>query len=127
MARCVHSNGSISERSDGRWVATIPFEGGKRTTFSGKTRKETQEKLKVALSEHHQGLFATGPQQNVEHCFIHWLEHVQKPSIRDRTHERYTHMRRLHLLPDFGDHPREKRRCLMIRNMIRSVLLMVLV
>jgi hypothetical protein len=83
----------------------MTLEGSKR---NGKTRKEAQERLNVALSEHQQGMGVTGPQQKYEQFFVHWLESVHKQSIRERTYERYEHMRRLHLLPDLGHHPLEK-------------------
>lgn len=51
MARRGHGEGSIYQRKDGRWAATITLEGQKRKTFYGKTRKEVQEKLRVALNE----------------------------------------------------------------------------
>ncbi len=108
MARCEHSDGSISQRSNARWVARITREGSKRTTFYGKTRKEVQQRLYVALSEYQQGLFATGSQQNVEPGFTHWLEHAHQQNVRGRTYERYTHMRRLHLVPALGSHPFKK-------------------
>jgi integrase len=50
----------------------------------------------------------TGPQQKHEQFFVHWLESVQKQSIRERTYEQYEQMIRLHLIPDLGHHPPEK-------------------
>jgi len=105
MAQHGHGDGSIFKRSDGRWPARMTLEGSKR---NGKTREEAQERLNVALSEHQQGMGVTGPQQKHEQFFVHWLESVHKQSIRERTYERYEHMRRLHLLPDLGHHPLEK-------------------
>jgi len=46
-----HGEGSIYQRSDGRWAASITLGGRKRKTFYGKTRREVQEKLRVALNE----------------------------------------------------------------------------
>src|SRR5437016_1232017 len=89
MARRGHGDGSIYKRSDGRWAAGITLEGGKRKTFYGKTRKEVQEKLKVALYEQQKGMLVTGPQQKIEQFLVHWLENVHKQSIRSRTYERY--------------------------------------
>ena len=63
MARRGHGEGSIYQRKDGRWTAAITLEDHKRKTFYGRTRKEVQEKLKVALREQQQGTLATGPQQ----------------------------------------------------------------
>jgi integrase len=108
MARRGHGEGSIYQRSDGRWAASISLEGGKRKTFYGKTRKEVQGQLKTALHQQQQGTLATGPQQKVEQFLTHWLENVHKQSIRSRTYERYEEIVRLHLVPGIGHHQLQK-------------------
>jgi integrase len=108
MARRGHGEGSIYLRSDGRWAASIILEGRKRKTFYGKTRKEVQEQLKVALREQQQGSLVTGPQQKVEQFLSQWLEGIQKQSVRARTYERYEEIVRLHLLPGIGYHQLQK-------------------
>ena len=102
MARRGHGEGSIFQRSDGRWAATISLEGRKRKTFYGKTRKEVQEKLKTALHEQQQGTLITVPRQTVEQFLRYWLEDVHKPRIRVRTYVRYEGMLRLHFIPVLG-------------------------
>jgi integrase len=77
-------------------------------TFYGKTRKEVQEQLKVALREQQQGSLVTGPQQKVEQFLSQWLEDIQKQSVRARTYERYEEIVRLHLLPGIGYHQLQK-------------------
>lgn len=108
MARRGHGEGSIYQRSDGRWAASISLEGGKRKTFYGRTRKAVQEQLKTALHQQQQGILATGPQQKVEQFLQHWLENVHKQSIRSRTYERYEEIVRLHLVPGIGHHQLQK-------------------
>ena len=108
MTRRGHGEGSIYQRSDGRWAASISLEGGKRKTFYGKTRREVQEQLKTALHEQQKGLFVTGPQQKVGQFLTHWLENVHKQSIRSRTYERYEEIVRLHLVPGIGHHQLQK-------------------
>ena len=108
MTRRGHGEGSIYQRSDGRWAAGISLEGGKRKTFYGKTRREVQEQLKTALHEQQKGLLATGPQQKVGQFLTHWLENVHKQSIRSRTYERYEEIVRLHLVPGIGHHHRRQ-------------------
>jgi integrase len=103
-----HHEGSIYKRKDGRWAASISLEGGNRKTFYGKTRKEVQEKLKLALYEQQKGMLVTGPQQKVAHFLTHWLEDVHKQSIRARTYERCEEIVRLHLVPEIGHHPLQK-------------------
>jgi integrase len=71
-----HGEGSIYQRKDGRWVASITLENRKRKYFYGETRKEVQEKLKVAFHEQQQGTLATGPKQTVKAYLEHWMEDV---------------------------------------------------
>ena len=61
-----HGEGSIYQRKDGRWVASITLDRRKRKYFYGETRKEVQEQLKVALREQQQGMLLAGPHQTVE-------------------------------------------------------------
>jgi len=107
MGRRGHGEGSIYQRSDGRWAATISLEGGKRKTFYGKTRKEVQEQLKTALHQQQQRTLATGPQQTVKQFLNQWLEN-HKSTIRVRSYERYEELVRLHIIPIVGHHQLQK-------------------
>ena len=102
MARRGHGEGSIFQRSDGRWAASISLEGRKCKTYYGKTRKEVQEQLKTALHEQQQSTLLNVPRQTVEQFLRYWLEDVHKPSIRVRTYVRYEGMLRLHFIPVLG-------------------------
>lgn len=102
MARRGHGEGSIYLRNDGRWAASITLEGRKRKTIYGKTRKDVQEQLKVALHQQQQGTLVTSERQTVAQFLTHWLEDVHKQSIRIRTYERYEEIVRLHLVPVLG-------------------------
>jgi integrase len=102
MARRGHGEGSIYQRSDGRWAASISLEGGKRKTFYGKTRKEVQAQLKTALYDQQQGKLMTAPRQTVQQFLTHWLEDVHKPAVRIRTYVRYEMQLRRHVLPALG-------------------------
>ena len=101
MARRGHGEGSIYQRSDGRWAASITLEGRKRKTLYGKTRKEVQEQLKIALREQQQGMLVTTPQQTLEQFLGQWLE-AHRPSVRIRTYERYEQIVRVHIVPALG-------------------------
>ncbi len=45
MGKRGHGEGSIYQRKDGRWTASITVEGRKRKYIYGKTRKEVQEQF----------------------------------------------------------------------------------
>jgi integrase len=53
-------------------------------------------------------MLVTGPQQQVGQFLTHWVEDVQKQSIRPRTYERYEEIVRLHLVPGIGHHQLQK-------------------
>lgn len=97
-----HGEGSIYQRKDGRWVASITLEGRKRKTFYGKTRKEVQEKLRVALNDQKQGVLATGPQQTIKQYLEQWLEYVHRPAIRLNSYVKYRTALNKHILPALG-------------------------
>ena len=107
MARRGHGEGSIYRRKDGRWAATITLADYKRKTFYGHSRKEVQERLKIALREQQQGTLVTSPQQTVAQYLQQWLE-ICQPSVRIRTYERYEQLVRLHLVPTIGRIPLQK-------------------
>src|SRR5947209_5327846 len=102
MARRGHGEGSIYQRSDGRWAASITLEGRKRKTLYGKTRKEVQEKLRVALNEQKQRQLALGPQQTVKQYLEYWLEEVHKSTIRVGSYVGYRRVLNNHLIPILG-------------------------
>ncbi|MBE3560342.1 MAG: site-specific integrase [Ktedonobacteraceae bacterium] len=108
MARRGHGEGSIYRRNDGRWAASISLTSDRRKTFYGKTRREVQEQLKIALHQQQEGTLITAPQQTVKQYLHYWLEEVHRQSIRDRTYERYEGIIRLHLVPGLGRHPLHK-------------------
>jgi integrase len=97
-----HGEGSIYQRSDGRWVAEITLEGGKRKSFYGKSRKEAADKLNRALQEQKQGKLATGPQQKLETYLNQWLEDVHKPTLRQSSYVKYRRLLDRHILPELG-------------------------
>lgn len=101
-ARRGRGDGSIYQRKDGRWAATITLDNRKRKTFYGKTRKEVREKLRVAQHEQKQGILATGPHQKLGTYLTTWLETVLKPSARKTTYSQYRSMINHHLIPDLG-------------------------
>ena len=97
-----NGEGAIAKRPNGTYEGKITLEDGKRKTFYGKTRKEVQEKLKVALHEQQKGTLVTAPQQKLEDFLKQWLEDTQRDSIKPRSYERYEEIVRLHIVPALG-------------------------
>jgi integrase len=111
-----NGEGSIYQRKDGRWTASITVDGGKRKYIYGKTRQEVQEKLKKALRDQQQGRLIASPQQTLEQYLPQWLE-AHRASIRIRTYERYEQYVRIHLIPSLGKIKLQKLTALHIQNL----------
>lgn len=105
-----NGEGSIYHRaSDNKWVGSITLESGKRKVFYGKTQKEVQEKMKVALYEQQKGMLpAATTKVTVAQFLKDWLETTQKYDVRPRTYERYEEVVRLHISPILGRHQLQK-------------------
>ncbi len=101
-----NSEGSIYQRSDGRWVSVIDlgYRDGKRHRKSiyGKTRKEVQKKLTRALNAKEQGLPVTPERLTVEDWLTTWLKHQEPPARKPKTYTAYENHLRLHLVPALG-------------------------
>lgn len=109
MAKRGNGEGSIYRRNDGRWVGEMTVEGRQRKFFYGKTRKEVQEKLQIALHDRQHGMVLAGNAKQTLGQFLEdWLENSQKQSVRPRTYERYEEMVRLHIVPVLGRHRLQK-------------------
>ena len=82
--------GSIFERSDGRWCAQLDlgWEGGKRRRkyVYGATAQEVQNELLKARSDRAAGLPVVLDRQTVAQFLQDWLENSVRPSVRLRTY-----------------------------------------
>lgn len=98
--------GTIRERSDGRWEARISVrsEDGRlrRRSLYGASRGEVQQQLVKALRDEQQGITLDDSRQTVETFLHEWLETTAKPSIKPRSHERFEQIIRLHIIPTLG-------------------------
>lgn len=103
-----HGEGSIYQRKDGRWCASIylGMVNGKRKhkTIYGKTRKEVAEKLKTALHDQQQGINIAPARMTVAQFLETWLEQIVKVSNRPRTYESYRNTVNKYLIPHLGNH-----------------------
>jgi integrase len=104
VSRRGKSEGSIYERGDGRWAASVDlgFIDGRRVrkTFYGATRKAVAGKLADALGRQQRGaVVKTNDQLSVETYLDRWLENV---SVRAKTKRQYEQVVRLYLKPAIG-------------------------
>ncbi len=105
MARRGSGEGTIYQRSDGRWEGKVDagWSGGQRLRKSiyGRTRKEVADKLLAVLREQRDGRLVVGRAPTVGQYLGEWLR-VVEPSVRAKTYTSYEGTVRLHISPSLG-------------------------
>jgi integrase len=121
-----HGEGSIFQRSDGRWCAQLDlgWQSGKRQRkyIYGSTAAEVQDALLKARTDHQHGFPVVAERQTVGYYLASWLEDVVKPSVRPLTHEQYSQHVRLYLAPALGHHRLSKLGVQHVRALVRQKL-----
>ena len=109
-----HNEGSIYQEADGRWRAALvvgrtPEGRLKRKKFSGRTRREVQEKLTAAMRDQQLGVPVAGNERQTVAQFLgRWLELSKRPKVRPRVFENYAGIVRNHIIPELGHIPLRK-------------------
>lgn len=99
--------GSIFQRGDGLWTATLNIgydEKGKRRrrTVYGKSKKVVQEKLTRLQADSLSGTLTAASRDSVADYLDRWLKDAVKPSTRDATYRCYEGIVRNHINPRIG-------------------------
>ena len=100
--------GCISKRKDGTWqgYVTVGYDTEKkrpkRKYFSGKNRKEIQEKINALAGQVQRGDYKEVEKIKVADWFHVWIEEYQKSSLRPTTWESYKMQIDKHILPAIG-------------------------
>src|SRR6266568_7591336 len=102
MARRKHGEGTVFQRKDGRYVAQVRLENGKKKQSYYKTQKEANVALRKMLHEQEHGTLVTGPNQTLKVYLDQWLEQVHKPAIRTSTYYMYRTILDKHIIPSLG-------------------------
>ena len=104
--RRARGEGSIYERPDGRWAATVSlgFRQGKRVRkqLYGATKREVQDKLNRVLTNLQDGLEPPSAKQTLKQFLEHWLECAAKPRLRPRTYIGYEQHLETHVIRALG-------------------------
>jgi integrase len=112
MGKTAYGEGSIYQRSDGRWAAQLDmgWRNGRRQRklVYGPTRRDVQGQLRAALKAKQDGTLRVGSQQTTGHFLQRWLEDSVKPSVRPATYSMYWHLTTKHLIPNLDRVPLEK-------------------
>jgi Phage integrase, N-terminal SAM-like domain len=119
-----HGEGSIYQREDGLWCASVDLgrTNGKRRrkTIYGKTRKEVADKLKAIHRDLAAGLHIAAEQLTIEEFLNRWLREVICHR-RPRTQESYEGTVRLHIVPQIGAHKLQKLSPEHVQSMLNSL------
>jgi integrase len=83
VTRRANHEGSVYQRTDGQWVASIQV-SGKRLYKYGKSRSEASKKLQAILREHHQGTLTHPSRTTLDEWVSQWLDEAKlRPSSQD--------------------------------------------
>jgi integrase len=107
MRRRGHNEGSIYQRADGRWVASVTLEHGKRKDVYGATRRQVAERLAKLQRDIHAGLPVVNEVLKVDQYLTEWLSGIE-PHLRPRSYTRYVAAVKLHIIPTLGDKGEDK-------------------
>jgi hypothetical protein len=96
MGKRANSEGSVYQRKDGRWVASISLENGKRKTIYSKTQREALKEVQRANHAKDQGIILPSADQTLGVFLKTWLEDTAQLNLRERTYIRYRELMNLH-------------------------------
>lgn len=95
--------GSIRQRSDGRWEASIRLGPGKpRKYFYGRSQQEVVDKLRTVATQLASGVPVPSDKLTVADYLADWLENTVKRKNRPSTHEQYRAYAKNHIIPVLG-------------------------
>ncbi|AFQ46419.1 tyrosine-type recombinase/integrase [Desulfosporosinus meridiei] len=105
-----NNEGTIYERSDGRWTAQVitgydNLGKPKRKTVYGKGRQEVAEKLKTLLHEIQTGSYVQPTKVIFGDWLLKWLKAYKEPNVKPETYVDYIDLANKHILPRLGDIP----------------------
>jgi integrase len=103
MGKRANSEGSVYQRKDGRWVASISLEDGKRKTIYCKTQREALKEVQRANHAKDQGIILPTADQTLGVFLKTWLEDTAQLNLRERTYIRYSELMKLHVIPTLGN------------------------
>lgn len=104
MGRKSNGEGSITQRQDGRWQASLQVEGRRKTVY-GKTRSEVARKLAdLQRQATKTGALPNPGRRTINDLLDAWLE-VKVPTLKPKTAADYTYTCDSYLRPTIGKAP----------------------
>jgi integrase len=101
MRRRLKGEGTVTQRSDGRWQAAYVGSDSKRHYLYATSRKEVSQKLSAALRDKELGVYVAGPSQTLDLFLETWLADASS-RLKPRTVQRYESLFRIHVTPRIG-------------------------
>lgn len=99
--RRAKGEGSIYQRSDGRFVAEAIF-NGEKVFFYGKSKTEVKDKLDEAKDQARDGIYVKATKTTFEEWLNYWLNEIVKPEVKPGTYDYYEYLIRVHITPELG-------------------------
>src|SRR5262245_54702014 len=84
-----NNEGTVYQRSDGRWCGAVSDGTGRRKFVYAASRQEAARKLTQALHDHLRGLPVADDRITTGALLDKWIEHVASLAVRPLTLERY--------------------------------------
>lgn len=107
MGKRGNAEGSVYQRSDGRWAAAVSLPTGKRKTYYARTRQDAAKKLREAQNNLEAGLPVAPDRLKFGEFLEQWLASVAS-TVRPSTHRRYEQYVRVHVQPTLARVPLAK-------------------
>ncbi len=96
-----NGEGSIRQRTDGRWQGRVMIAGRTHEVY-GKTRREVQGKLQELRVNASKGIVPVTDQYTLADFAARWLADVARHNVRPATYRNYSDLMRLYVLPSLG-------------------------
>jgi integrase len=102
-AKRAYGQGSVYQRADGRWAASLMIDGRRKYVYEP-TRAAAARRLQQLRQIKDQGLAIPDERVTLEHYLTSWLEGPLVRSVRPRTLASYRQITELYLVPTLGHH-----------------------
>lgn len=119
MTRRDKGDGSIYQRSNGRFIGEYTDINGKRRYISGKNKSEVKAKLKEALKNKDGGVSYDAGRLTFGDYLDQWLDSV-KDSLRPGAFRRYEEAVRIHIKPTLGNVKLSRLNSLQLQKLYRT-------
>lgn len=100
--RRLNGEGSIYQRTDGRWVCQITINEKVRYIY-GKSGPEVKEKRDQMIDQASKGILPESNKVTVKQWLKTWMEEYKKDNLKPSTYNSYEQLIRLHINSAIGD------------------------